>query len=404
METRDPVVLLSLYLTLVLVVARLAGHLAIRLRQPSVLGELLAGILLSTLPLPFLAEMRADPGLDLLARLGVLLLLFQAGLEATVRQMLAVGLAATRVALIGVFVPLFLGWLVARALLPHEPAVVHAFLGATLTATSVGISARVLRDLGQSQTDVARTILGAAVIDDVLGLVLLAVVTGAIATGGAPAVSDVLWVCAKAIGFLALSLTLGVWTAPHLMRLASRLRASGTLLAAGLSLCFGLAWLASVAGLAPIVGAFAAGLVLEDAYYRDFTDRGELALDKLVAPIGELLVPVFFVLMGMRTDLGSLLQPGVPLLAAALVLVAVFGKIVAGVGAGRGVDKLAVGLGMIPRGEVGLIFASIGQGLQVDGRPIINAQTYGAVLVMVVVTTLVTPAALRWRLARGQSA
>jgi Kef-type K+ transport system membrane component KefB len=235
-------------------------------------------------------------------------------------------------------------------------------------------------------------------------LVLLAVVTGAIATGGAPATSDVLAICLKAVAFLALSLTCGVWAAPHLMRAAAQLRASGTLLAAGLGLCFGLAWLASVAGLAPIVGAFAAGLVLEDAHYRDFTARGELGLDKLVAPIGELLVPVFFVLMGMRTDLGSLLQPGVPLLAAALVVVAVLGKIVAGLAAGRGVDKLAVGLGMIPRGEVGLIFASIGQGLRVDGRPVINAATYGAVLVMVVVTTLMTPVALRWRLGRPQSA
>lgn len=387
-----------------LIVARLAGHLAIRLRQPSVLGELLAGVVLSALPLSFLADMRADPGLDLLARLGVLLLLFQTGLESTVRQMLAVGWAATRVAMVGVLVPLLLGWFVARWLLPDEPMLVHAFLGATLTATSVGITARVLRDSGHSQTDVARTILGAAVIDDVLGLVLLAVVTGAIATGGAPATSDVLAICLKAVAFLALSLTCGVWAAPHLMRAAAQLRASGALLAAGLGLCFGLAWLASVAGLAPIVGAFAAGLVLEDAHYRDFTARGELGLDKLVAPIGELLVPVFFVLMGMRTDLGSLLQPGVPLLAAALVVVAVLGKIVAGLAAGRGVDKLAVGLGMIPRGEVGLIFASIGQGLRVDGRPVINAATYGAVLVMVVVTTLMTPVALRWRLGRPQSA
>ena len=405
MEGRDPVVLLCLHLTIVLFVGRLAGHLANRLRQPAVLGELLAGMVLGALPIALLQQMRTDAGLDLMARLGVLLLLFQVGLESTVRQMLAVGVAAMRVATIGVVVPLVLGWLVARALLPHEPTAVHAFLGATLTATSVGITARVLRDMGTGQTDEARLILGAAVIDDVLGLVLLAVVTGAIASGGSVQPLDVLFISSKAIGFLAVALSLGVWLAPRVMRAASHLHATGALLATGLGLCFALAWLASVAGLAPIVGAFAAGLVLEDVHYRDFTDRGELGLEKLVAPIGELFVPVFFVLMGLRTDLTSFLTPGVPLLALALVVVAIGGKIVAGLGAGRSMDRLAVGLGMIPRGEVGLIFASIGQGLHVDGKPVINAQTYGAVLAMVVATTLITPPLLRWRMARmAQSA
>lgn len=401
MEGHDPIALLCLQLALILLVGRVAGHVAIRLRQPAVLGELIVGILLGCLPVPFLQAMRTDTGLDLLARLGVLLLLFQVGLESTVKQMLAVGVAAMRVAVIGVVVPLVLGWLVARALLPNEPVAVHAFLGATLTATSVGITARVLRDLGTSQTAEARVILGAAVIDDVLGLVLLAVVTGAIASGGAVAPLDVLLISGKAIAFLVVSLALGVWLAPRLMRGASHLQSTGTLLATGLGACFLLSWLAGEAGLAPIVGAFAAGLVLEDVHYRDFTDRGEHGLEELVAPIGELFIPVFFVLMGLRTDVTVFLTPGVPLLALALVVVAVAGKIVAGFGASAGTDRLAVGLGMIPRGEVGLIFASIGQGLMVDGKPVINAQTYGAVLVMVVVTTLVTPPLLRWRMAKA---
>ncbi len=400
MAPQDPVALLCLHLVVVLLAARLAGHIAIRLHQPAVLGELLAGVVLGALPLAPLHAMRTDGALELLAQLGVLLLLFQVGLESTVRQMLAVGAAAVRVAAIGVLVPVGLGWLVARALLPHEPATVHAFLGATLAATSVGITARVLRDVGASQMDAARLILGAAVIDDVLGLVLLAVVTGAIATGGAPQPTEVLLICGKSIGFLAISLSAGVWAAPRLMGAAARLRASGALLAAGLGLCFGFAWLASAAGLAPIVGAFAAGLVLEDAHFRDFTARGELGLDQLVAPIGELFIPVFFVLMGMRTDLTSLAVPGVPLLALALTVVAVVGKIVAGLGAPRGVDRLAVGLGMIPRGEVGLIFAGIGLGLRIQGEPVVTSQTYGAVLTMVIATTLITPPLLRWRLAR----
>ncbi len=400
MPSEDPVILLCLHLTVVLFAARLAGHVAIRLAQPAVLGELVVGMLLGQLPLPFLHAMRTDVGLDLLARLGVLLLLFQVGLESTVRQMLSVGRAAVRVALIGVLLPLALGWLVAGLLLPNEPMPVHAFLGATLSATSVGITARVLRDLGASQTPAARLILGAAVIDDVLGLVLLAVVTGAIAAGGAPQPREVLWICGKALAFLVISLSWGVWSAPYVMRAASRLRASGTLLAAGLGLCFALAWLAALAGLAPLVGAFAAGLVLEDAHYRDFTARGELGLDRLVAPLGELFVPVFFVLMGMRTDVAAFAMPGVPLLAVALTAVAVLGKVVAGVGAGRGIDKLTVGLGMIPRGEVGLIFASVGQGLHINGKPVISAQAYGAVLAMVVASTLLTPPLLRWRVAR----
>lgn len=170
------------------------------------------------------------------------------------------------------------------------------------------------------------------------------------------------------------------------------------LLATGLAFCFALTWLSGISGLAPIVGAFAAGLILEEAHYRDFTDRGEHSLEELIHPIASFLVPVFFVLMGMRTDLRSFAQPGVLVLAAGLTVAAIVGKQACSLGViGIAADRLSVGLGMIPRGEVGLIFANFGLGLTIDGERILDQATFSAVVVMVIVTTLVTPPALAWR-------
>jgi Kef-type K+ transport system membrane component KefB len=308
------------------------------------------------------------------------------------------------VATLGVVAPFVLGWAVSAWLLPEQGPYVHAFIGATLTATSVGITARVLKDLGSSQSLEARVILGAAVIDDVLGLVILAVVTGIINAadrGGSLAAADVLWMLGKAAGFLILSLVLGVLLSPRLFFVASKLRARSVLLAVGLAFCFLLSWLASRIGLAPIVGAFAAGLILEEAHYRDFVDKGEHGLEELIHPISAFLVPIFFVLMGMRTDLRSFGQPEVLGLAGALTLVAILGKQACSLGViGRDVDRLTVGIGMIPRGEVGLIFANIGLALTVAGHRIVDQATFSAVVVMVIVTTMVTPPALKWSLAR----
>jgi len=289
-------------------------------------------------------------------------------------------------------------------LVPGAGAYAHAFLGATLAATSVGITARVLDDLDRGRTEEARIILGAAVIDDVLGLLVLAVITGAIAAanrGGAASYRDVLVPVAKAAAFLVGALYLGVRLSPRIFRLAATLRARGVLLALGLAFCFLLSWLAAFLGLAPIVGAFAAGLVLEDAHYADFVARGELRLDQLLAPLSSFLVPVFFVLMGMRTDLGAFAQPGVLALAAALTVAAVVGKQAAALGVlKKGADRLVVGIGMIPRGEVGLIFASIGSTLLVGGRPVIDRAVFSAVVAVVMITTLITPPLLVWALGR----
>jgi Kef-type K+ transport system membrane component KefB len=403
----DPIAAVALFLVVILVVAKLGGDLAARAGQPAVLGELLGGILLGNLGLfgvHALEPLATDSSIDMLARLGVLILLFQVGLESTVGQMRKVGVSSLIVAVVGVVTPFVLGWAVSAWLLPTASVYVHAFLGAALCATSVGITARVLQDLNASQTQEARIILGAAVIDDVLGLIVLAVVAAVIhgANTGAPlAFAQVALIFAKAVGFLIGALALGIYLSPRLFRLASLLKVRGALLAIGLSFCFLLSWLASVIGLAPIVGAFAAGLILEDVHYRDFVDRGEHGLEELVAPISSFLVPVFFVLMGVRADLRAFANFEVIGLAAALTVAAIAGKQVCGLGAiGRGLDRLTIGIGMVPRGEVGLIFANIGLGLAVGGERIVSSAVYSAIVVMVVVTTVLSPPALKWSLGR----
>ncbi len=402
----DPVASVVLYLAVILLAAKLGGDIAVRIGQPAVLGELLAGVVLGNVGafgISALEPIKTDASIDMLSRLGVLLLLFEVGLESTVAQMMKVGITSFIVAMLGVVAPFALGWLFGMWLLPDAGSYVHAFLGATLTATSVGITARVLQDLKESQSPEARVILGAAVIDDVLGLVILAVVTGVISAadrGGSMNYADIGIIFAKAAAFLVGSLVIGMKLSPKLFTIASRLRARGVLLAVGLSVCFLFSWLSSVIGLAPIVGAFAAGLVLEDLHFRDFTNRGEETLEHLIRPISAFLVPVFFVLMGMRTDLRAFAQPGVPLLALALTFAAIIGKQACSFGTGKGVDRLTIGIGMIPRGEVGLIFANIGQSLTIGGRPIVDQSVFSAVVAMVIVTTMITPPALKWSLAR----
>lgn len=401
-----PIVLLAL--AVILATAKLGGDVAARLGQPAVLGELTAGVLLGNLGLlgiQWLEPFKTSGSLETLAELGVILLLFEVGLESTVRDMLKVGATALVVAALGVVAPFALGWGVGVLLLPNESMYVHAFLGATLTATSVGITARVLKDLGKSQSPEARVILGAAVIDDVLGLVILAVVSGIIVaadTGASLSVTSAAVIVGKAVVFLVGALALGLLVTPRLFGFASRLRGTGILLTTALVLCFGLSYVAVLVGLAAIVGAYAAGLILEDVHYRAFTERGEHGIEELLHPLGTLLVPVFFVLMGMRVNLAAFGRVDVLGFAAALTAAAILGKQACALGVGRrALDRLTVGIGMMPRGEVGLIFANIGLGLTIGGAPVVNDATYSAVVIMVILTTLATPPALRWSLGRG---
>ena len=400
-----------LALVLLLAAAKLGGHVAARWKQPAVLGELVGGVLVGNLDLlgfDAFAYIGSDPLIDALAQLGVILLLFEVGLESTVAQMARVGSSALLVATLGVIAPGLLGIGVGMLLLPDHSFYVHLFLGATLTATSVGITARVLKDLGESQGKEARVILGAAVIDDVMGLVILAAVTGIVAAAdqGVPAeAGPIAWIVAKALLFLVGVVWIGSVLAPPLFRGASRLAGSGVLLGLGLSFCFLLAWLAGVVGLAPIVGAFAAGLILDNAQSRPFIDRGEHALDQQIQPLSHFLAPVFFVLMGFRVDLAAFAQVEVLGLAAALTAVGIIGKQVCMLGVlDRSIRRLPVGIGMIPRGEVGLIFANIGLGLTVAGERIVDGSTFTAVVCMVIVTTVVTPPALAWSFRRERGA
>jgi Kef-type K+ transport system membrane component KefB len=403
----DPVAAMVLGLAVILVAAKLGGELATRFGQPAVLGELVLGVVLGNLaPLGITGfeALKHDASIEMLSRLGVIILLFEVGLESTVAQMMSVGLSSFVVATVGVIVPFALGWLASAWLLPAASHYVHMFLGATLTATSVGITARVLKDLGASQTDEARIILGAAVIDDVMGLVVLALVGGLISaadSGRTLSGADVALTFTKAIVYLVGALVIGSRISPRVFGFATRLRASGVLLTVGLAFCFVLAWLASAIGLAPIVGAFAAGLVLDAVHYRDFVDRGEHGLAELVQPISSFLVPVFFVLMGLHTDLTTFGQPGVLGLSLALIACAIIGKQACYFGVvARGIDRLSVGIGMIPRGEVGLIFANIGLSTTIKGERVMSSASYSAVVVMVIVTTMITPPALKWSLGR----
>jgi len=399
----DPSIPLLLYLVMILLAAKVIGHFGVLLGQPAVLGELFAGILLGNLALAGIQGFEGiatDPYVDILARIGVVVLLFQVGLESTIRDILNVGLSSLLVALLGVLAPFGLGWLVGAWLLPGHTVYAHAFLGATLCATSVGITARVLQDIGKSREKEARIILGAAVIDDVLGLIILATVSGIILAagqGGKPSVWSQAQIALKAGGFLIISLMLGSFLTPKIFSRAAKLQGPGVLIGVSLAFCFLLSFLSGIVGLAPIVGAFAAGLLLESVHFREFGEREIHYLEDGLQPITEFLVPVFFVQMGAKVDLRVFGSMEALWLALALTVAAVIGKQLCSLGVvGRGVNRWAVGLGMIPRGEVGLIFASIGAGLVLAGERIIDTTTYSAVVIMVIVTTLITPPLLKW--------
>jgi Kef-type K+ transport system membrane component KefB len=403
-----PQVLLSL--ALVLIGAKLAGELFERLRLPAVLGELSVGIVLGNLTLlggPDLRSLAHDDTFAVLAELGAILLLFHVGLESTPREMMAVGGRATLVAVAGVVTPGLLGFGVGALLLPGESWMLHAFLGAMLAATSVGITARVLKDAGAIRTPFARIILGAAVIDDVLGLLVLAVIQGIIVaagTGSSLGLGAVGLIVVKAFVFLVGALVVGSFLSPRLFRTALALRSTGVVQALSLSLCFALSYAALKAGLAPIVGAFAAGLVLEEVHFEGQVQRGERPLHESLEPLIALLVPVFFVRMGMLVELDSFASPSVLGFAALLTLAAILGKLACGLAVPRGVSGLTVGLGMMPRGEVGLIFAGIGATLVLDGHPVVSPATYAAAVFMVVATTMATPPLLLWSMRRAAEA
>lgn len=399
---------------MIIAAAKLGGELLGRLGQPPVAGELLAGVLLGNLGLfgfTALEPLRESGLLRVVAEFGAILLLFEVGVESELKQLLAVGWSSLVVAALGVAVPMALGYAVSLLLLPNANWLTHLFVGGTLTATSVGITARVLKDLGRADTREARIILGAAVADDVIGLLVLAVVSGLVtaaaqgsAAPGGFEWGQIAWIGAKASGFLVAAVLLGRFGFARIFAFASRLKGEGTLLALCICFCFLVSGAAAAAGLAPIVGAFAAGVMLEDAHYKPFLERGERRVEELLFPITTLLVPVFFVVMGMRVDLRSFASGEVLLFAGLVTLVAVAGKLICGLGVlERGVNRLAIGVGMIPRGEVGLIFAGLGSTLLLGGVPVVGKETFSTLVLVVMLTTLFTPPALKLALERQRT-
>lgn len=406
----QPLVLLGI--AVMLLVAKLGGELFERINQPAVLGELIGGILIGNMVLlgfSFAEPLKTNQVIAAIAEAGVIILLFEVGLQSDLKEMMAVGWSSLLVAVLGVIAPFLLGWGVSAYFIPDESPLVHIFIGATLCATSVGITARVFKDLGKLASRPARIILGAAVIDDVLGLIILAVVAGAIratAIGGALSAMAVVSIAGKAIAFLIGSLLLGRFIVPRLLGRAGRLRSEGVLLTLAVSFCLFLSWVSSQVGLAPIVGAFAAGLVLDEVHYKPAHARKHRDLNDLLQPFSLVLVPIFFALMGMKVDLHFFGRLDMMGFAIALTLAAIIGKQICSLGVlERGTNRLAIGLGMIPRGEVGLIFAGIGATLMLPdavgvSKPVISSSTFGVVVIMVIITTLVTPPLLKWSLAR----
>jgi Kef-type K+ transport system membrane component KefB len=420
----DPLAPVLLVLLVMLAAAKIGSEIFERLRQPAVLGELIAGLVLGNLILllPGLTLFEPLRGgtiteswaivIDNLARLGVILLLFEVGLESTVSEMAKVGTSSFLVALLGVLAPFILGFGVSYLFikevptdllryLPKDFALVniHLFIGATLCATSVGITARVLKDMGRLQTKTARIVLGAAVIDDVLGLIILAVVSAIVSasiSGTEVGVLSLVRIAATALGFFVVAIALGLMVVPRILHLLARLRTAGMMVISSLLLCFLLSWLAHAVGLATIVGAFAAGLILEEVHFKDF--REDARLHQLIRPISTLFVPIFFVLMGIQVRLETFADPALIGLGVVLTVAAIIGKQVCGLGVTeKGIDRISVGVGMIPRGEVGLIFAAIGKALN-----IVDDAIYSAVVFMVIFTTLVTPPVLKLTLARWE--
>lgn len=419
---KAPLVLAGVLLSLVVVyiASKLGGELSRLLNLPPVLGELVGGVVVGTSALNLLvfpesgatvADSTLMPilqwiggGLSLeaiapifdtqsevisvLAELGVIILLFEIGLESDLRELTKVGYQAAVVAVIGVVAPFAAGTAGLIAIF-HTPTIPAIFAGAALTATSIGITSKVLSELGHLKSREGQIIVGAAVIDDVLGIIVLAVVASLAKTGEVD-VANVVYLIISASAFLLGAIFLGKFFNKAFLAIADKLQTRGQLIIPALVFAFLMAFLANAIHLEAILGAFAAGLVLDE------TDKRK-ELDQQVIPIADILVPVFFVSVGAKADL-SVLNPAVPanreglVIAAFLLIVAIIGKVITGWGVfGQpGINRLAIGIGMVPRGEVGLVFAGIGSASGVLDKPL-----EAAIIIMVIFTTFLAPPLLR---------
>jgi Kef-type K+ transport system membrane component KefB len=416
-----PIILAGVLLSLVVIyfAAKLGGELCARVNLPSVLGELLGGVVVgvSLLHLVVFPENGSEVGslilnflertaglesvatptvfqaesevISVLAELGVIILLFEIGLESDLRELLRVGPQAATVAVVGVAVPFAVGTagLVLLFSIPTIPAI---FAGAALTATSIGITAKVLSELQQLSSKEGQIIIGAAVLDDVLGIIVLAVVASLAKTGEIQ-VANVVYLIVGAAVFLIGAILLGRWLSPLFVGLVDRMQTRGQLLLSALIFTYVLSYIGAAIHLEAILGSFAAGLVLGETEKRK-------ELEEQIIPVADMLVPIFFVTVGAKTDI-SVLNPFVPenreglIIATFLIVTAIVGKVVTGLAVfGQpGINRLAIGVGMIPRGEVGLVFVGVGSASGVLSKPL-----EAAIIVMVILTTFLAPAWLRF--------
>lgn len=366
---------LLLVLVAVIAATKLFGEVAQRIGQPAVLGELIAGVVLGGSVLGIFNP--DDAVLHALAELGVLILLFQIGLHTDLRSLAKVGPTALFAGMVGVVLPFVGGVAVSQAMgVETLPSIV---IGAALTATSIGISARVLSDLGQLKTPEGQVVIGAAVFDDVIGLIILSIVAGMV-SGSEVTVASVAKTSGIAVGFVVVAIALGSVAVPPIFRLVERIQVTGALGIIALGFALFLAWLATKEGSAMIIGAFAAGLILHPTPQRQ-------EIEHSATQLGFFFVPIFFASVGASVDLASLITRDALLIGSLLIVVGVVGKVVAGFAPWwfKG-NKLLVGVALVPRGEVGLIFAKLGLAAGVLSGP-----RFGALMLMVVVTTFLTP-------------
>ncbi|MBP6005923.1 cation:proton antiporter [Candidatus Saccharibacteria bacterium] len=411
-----------LLLALILLVAKI-GQIVEKVGQASVIGELATGIALSALGyfgLGIVGDIRGSEVIAFVAELGAVILLFQIGLESNIAEMKKVGLTAFIVAIVGVVTPFVLGtWVLAPIFFGDQSLTAHLFLGASMVATSVGITASVFKAIGISKSQEAQTVLGAAVIDDILGLIVLSIVS-ALASGGEVTPGLIAELSIKAFGFLGGSILIGSFLAQPISTLFSKIHDGvGMKLSLAISIALIFAYLASLVGLAPIVGAFAAGLLLDPVHFRGFQiphiarklksvktlddqDKEHLEqlvheqehghVEDLIGNLGLVFVPVFFAYTGLQIDFGSLLDPGIYLIAFVISIFAIISKMVAGLVIKKGnTSKLLVGFSMVPRGEVGLIFAATGKALGA-----INDEVFSIIVIMVIVTTFIAPFGIKY--------
>ena len=340
--------------------------------------------------------MQVAQTVDVFSRYGVIFLLFMVGLETDLDELRSAGGDSIRVALIGVVLPVSLGFAAVELLQPDLSFSSNLFVAATLGATSIGITANVLTEMGRAQSKEGHIILGAAVCDDILGLIILAVVSGIVVSGSID-FAEVVTVIAVSSLFLAAAVALG----PAIVRLAANMLGKLDIVEAKMFTSYlfvmVLAWAANLTGLATIIGAFAAGIILSDSYFHEH-DRGSsrfVSIRELIMPLEVILMPIFFILMGIQVKLETFLSWPVIIVASGLLVAAVIGKLASGLGAQKPANRLAIGIGMMPRGEVGLVFAAIGRTLGV-----IDDAIFSAIVLMVMVTTLMAPPLLKFAVSK----